>query len=76
MNSVMQVLRSEAGRIDPTTGVWQLNEGKGSRHVRYVLRVSALGRPTVEVRRRWRHLIFFLGPIFDKLPPRFVSHWW
>lgn len=56
---VVQVLRSEAGRIDPTTGVWQLNEGKGSRHVRYVLRVSALGRPAVEVRRRWRQLLSF-----------------
>ena len=55
----VEVLRSEAGRIDPATGAWQLNEGKGSRHVRFVLRVHAAGMPTVEVRRRWRQLIGF-----------------
>ena len=54
----VEVTGSEEGRIDPTTGTWQRNEGKGSRHVRYVLEVSAKGQKIV-VRRRWRQIVAF-----------------
>ena len=54
----VEVMGSEEGRIDPATGAWQRNEGKGSRHVRYVLQVSAHGQ-TIVVRRRWRQIVAF-----------------
>jgi hypothetical protein len=54
----VEVIGSEEGRIDPATGTWQRNEGKGSRHVRYVLQVSAHGH-TIVVRRRWRQIVAF-----------------
>jgi hypothetical protein len=55
---LVEVIGSEAGRVCPSTGLWQLNEGKGSRHVRYVLRVSARGQSFL-IRRRWRQLLAF-----------------
>lgn len=55
---LVEVIGSEEGRIDPATGTWQRNEGKGSRHVRYVLNVSAHGH-TIVVRRRWRQIVAF-----------------